>query len=124
MNSGGAMPQLPRRFLAWQRTEADAEMATLFCKSATPNNTTYGNVCGIHGEPLSLQPQHLLLKASRQLLMGCMGSASPPLWSIGQSSCLKTQMSRVRFPAQPDFLCSSRSGTESTQPRGDKGGAT
>jgi hypothetical protein len=44
------MPPLPHRFLAWQRTEVDAEMATFWCKSATPDNTTYGNVCEIHGE--------------------------------------------------------------------------
>jgi hypothetical protein len=35
----------------------------------------------------------------------------PPLWSSGQSSWLLTQRSRVRFPALPDFLSSSGSGT-------------
>jgi hypothetical protein len=40
----------------------------------------------------------------------------PPLWSSGQSSWLLTQRSRVRFPALPDFLSSSGSGTGSTQP--------
>jgi hypothetical protein len=40
----------------------------------------------------------------------------PPLWSAGQSSWLLTQRSRVRFPALPDFLSSSGSGTGSTQP--------
>jgi hypothetical protein len=34
----------------------------------------------------------------------------------GQSSWLLTQRSRVRFPVLPDFLSSSGSGTESTQP--------
>ena len=38
-------------------------------------------------------------------------------WSSGQSFCLQIQRSRVRFPALPDFLSSSGSGTGSTQPR-------
>ena len=41
----------------------------------------------------------------------------PPLWSSGQSFRLQIQRSRVRFPALPDFLSSSGSGTGSTQPR-------
>ena len=41
----------------------------------------------------------------------------PPLWSSGQSFWLQIQRSRVRFPALPDFLSSSESGTGSTQPR-------
>jgi hypothetical protein len=40
----------------------------------------------------------------------------PPLWSSGQSSWLLTQRSRVRYPALPDFLNSSGSGTGSTLP--------
>ena len=40
-----------------------------------------------------------------------------PLWSSGQSLWLQIQRSRVRFPALPDFLSSSGSGTESTHPR-------
>jgi hypothetical protein len=43
----------------------------------------------------------------------------PPLWSSGQSSWLQIQRSRVRYPALPDFLGSSGSGTGSTQPRKD-----
>jgi hypothetical protein len=46
-------------------------------------------------------------------------SVGPPLWASGQSSWLQIQMSRVRFPAPPDFLRSSGSGTGSTQPRED-----
>ena len=41
----------------------------------------------------------------------------PPLWSSGQRFWLQIQRSRVRFPALPDFLSSSGSGTGSTQPR-------
>jgi hypothetical protein len=39
-----------------------------------------------------------------------------PLWSTGQSSWPLTQRSRDRFPALPDFLSSSGSGTVSSQP--------
>jgi hypothetical protein len=38
----------------------------------------------------------------------------PPLWSSGQSYWLQIQRSRFRFPALPDFLRSSGSGTGST----------
>ena len=47
-----------------------------------------------------------------------------PLWSSGQSFWLQIQRSRVRFPALPDFLSSSGSGTGSTQPREVNWGAT
>jgi hypothetical protein len=43
--------------------------------------------------------------------------AGPPMWSSGQSSWLQIQRSLFRFPALPDFLRSSGSGTGSTQPR-------
>jgi len=39
------------------------------------------------------------------------------LWSSGQSFWLQIQRSRVPSPALPDFLSSSGTGTESTQPR-------
>jgi hypothetical protein len=45
------------------------------------------------------------------------------MWSGGQSSWLQTQKSRVRFPALPDFLSGSGSGTGSTQPPEDKWGS-
>jgi hypothetical protein len=51
-------------------------------------------------------------------------SGRPPLWSSGQSSWLQILRSWVRFPALPDFLRSSGSGTGSTQPREDNWGAT
>ena len=47
----------------------------------------------------------------------CVDLRRPPLWSSGQSFWLQIQRSRVRFPALPDFLSSSGSGTGSTQPR-------
>jgi hypothetical protein len=44
-------------------------------------------------------------------------SIRPPLWSNDQSSWLQILRYRVRFPALPDFLRNSGSGTGSTQPR-------
>ena len=41
----------------------------------------------------------------------------PLLWSSGQGFWLQIQRSRVRFPALPDFLSGSGSGTGCTQPR-------
>jgi hypothetical protein len=52
-----------------------------------------------------------------------MGDMWPPLWSSGQSSWLQIQRP-LRFPAQPNFLRSSGSGTGSTQPREDNWDAT
>ena len=51
-------------------------------------------------------------------------AVGPPLWSSGQSFWLQIQRSRVRFPALPDFLSSSGSGSGSTQPREVNWGAT
>jgi hypothetical protein len=42
----------------------------------------------------------------------------------GQNFWLQIQSSRDRFPALPDFLRNSGSGTGSTQPREDNWGAT
>ena len=47
-----------------------------------------------------------------------------PLWSSGQSFWLQIQRSRVLFPALPDFMSNSGSGTGSTQPREVNWGAT
>jgi hypothetical protein len=48
----------------------------------------------------------------------------PLRWSSGQSSWLQIQRSKVRFPALPNFLKSSGSGTGSTQPCEYNWGAT
>jgi hypothetical protein len=48
----------------------------------------------------------------------------PPLWSSRQSFWLQIHRSRVPFPALPDLLRSSGSGTGSTHPREDNWGAT
>ena len=56
------------------------------------------------------------LKSKNELRPGVY-LAGPPLWSSGQSFWLQIQWSGVRFPALPDFLSSSGSGTVSTQPR-------
>ena len=50
-------------------------------------------------------------------ISSCVCVGGPPLWASGQSFWLQIQRSRVRFPALPDFLSSSGSGTGSTQPR-------
>jgi hypothetical protein len=53
----------------------------------------------------------------RLSFLGCSQHCTGPLLcSSGQSSWLLTQRSRVRFPAIPDFLSSSGSGTVSTRP--------
>jgi hypothetical protein len=54
----------------------------------------------------------------------CGNFTTPSLWSSGESFWLQIQRSWVRYPALPDFLRSSGSGTESTQPREDNWGAT
>jgi hypothetical protein len=46
------------------------------------------------------------------------------LWYNDQTSWLRIQRSRVRFPALPDFLRSSVFGTSSIQPSEDNWGAT
>jgi hypothetical protein len=51
-------------------------------------------------------------------------AVGPPLWSSGQSSWQQIKRSRVGFPALPDFLRNSGSGTGSTQPREYNWGAT
>ena len=55
--------------------------------------------------------------SSSHVFMHGMCDLRPPLWSSGQSFWLQIQRSRVRFPALPDFMSSSGSGTGSTQPR-------
>jgi hypothetical protein len=82
--------------------------------------------------PASVLPSQLvhsqILKVvttcSEQILNNALTLQGPSLWSSGQSSWLQIQRSLVRFPALPDFLRSSGSGTESTQPREYNWGAT
>ena len=59
----------------------------------------------------------VLASVIRERFCSCLVLVWPPLWSSGQSFWLQIQRSRVRFPALPDFLSSSGSGTGSTQPR-------
>ena len=74
---------------------------------------------------LSMNSDHLLPSNSFCLWILITSShLRPPLWSSGQSFWLQIQRSRVRFPALPDFLNSSGSGTGSTQPREVNWGAT
>ena len=69
-------------------------------------NTLFSNI-------LSLRSSHSVSEKFRFHIK----QQGPPLWSSGQSFWLQIQRSRVRFPALPDFLSSSGSGTGSTQPR-------
>jgi hypothetical protein len=62
-------------------------------------------------------------KSGTEYLLNSWRNGSP-LWSNGQSPWLQIQRSHVRFPALPDFLRSSWSGTGPTQPREDNWGAT
>jgi hypothetical protein len=50
----------------------------------------------------------------------CVCVCGPTLYSSGQSFWLLNQRSRIRFPAIPEFLNNSVSGTGFTQPREDK----
>jgi hypothetical protein len=68
------------------------------------------NKCWYDVIPLCRQPALFCYKTLEFLIF------RPPLWSSGQTSLLLTQRSRVWFPALPDFLSSSGSGTGPTQP--------
>ena len=61
--------------------------------------------------------KYLAFKSQTSFFFVCIYFTGPPLSSSGQSFWLQIQRSRVRFPALPDFLSSSGSGTGSTQPR-------
>jgi len=65
----------------------------------------------------SLLGHHQVAKFYETKYCLCVVDVGPPLWSSGQSFWLQIQGSRVRFPALPDFLSSSGSGTGSPQPR-------
>ena len=64
-------------------------------------------------------PDHSLpfISLESMLLLFCHINLGPPLSSSGQSFWLQIERSRVRFPALPDFLSCSGSGTGSAQPR-------
>ena len=71
----------------------------------------------IHSEYIQLITFSLQLLHERASILLYIYIVGPPLWSSGQSFWLQIQRSRVRFPALPDLLCISGSGTGSTQPR-------
>jgi hypothetical protein len=68
---------------------------------------------------LAQQPCSFLIPSFHPLLFSWVLYRSP-LWSSGQSSWMQIQRYRVGFPALPDFLSSSGSGTEPARPREDK----
>jgi hypothetical protein len=84
-------------------------------KSATYIIIHITNVTNIKNSYLFLKRNNASVYKQTPVYRNCL----PPLWSSGQSSWLQIQRSRVRFPALPDFLRSSGSGTGSTQPRED-----
>jgi hypothetical protein len=69
---------------------------------------------GERGTTLAVTNNRLTLRVS--VFNFTLIRVGPPLWYSSQSFWLLTQMSRVRFPALPDFLSSSGSGKWSTQP--------
>jgi hypothetical protein len=77
-------------------------------------------ILSIVGVPAEIPLEHLL-NTSPVPYRYCslFGLNNHALWSCGHSSWLLIQRSRVRFPALPDFLRSSVSGTGSTQTRED-----
>jgi hypothetical protein len=90
---------------------------------ARVTNTTLHAVCESKGEtPASQKPDSC--PSHFTLIFSVVLQFRPPLWSSGQSSWLRIQRSPVRFTALQDFLRSSGSGTESTQPREGSWGAT
>ena len=100
--------------LLWTSDKLVAETSTW--QHTTP--TTDRHPCSRwDSNPQSLQAR------GRRLSSG-ISNFRPPLWSSGQSFWLQIQRSSVRFPALPDFLSSSGSGTGSTQPREVNWGAT
>jgi hypothetical protein len=64
-------------------------------------------------------PPNGLIKLTQFMQYRRLSVHRSPLRSSSQSSWLQIQRSRVRFPALPDFLRCSGSGTGSTQPRED-----
>jgi hypothetical protein len=81
---------------------------------------------GMHGGPegTTKHSRYICIFSSQIRTCYCHGQIRelhycgyPLLWSSAQSSWLQIQRSRVRLPALPDFLRSSGSGTESTQPQ-------
>jgi hypothetical protein len=78
-----------------------------------------------HGSKIKKQILWWYLLVDQILLLNLktLNFPRPPLWSSDQSSGLQIQRSRVRFPALPDFLRSSGSGTGSTQSREESRGS-
>jgi hypothetical protein len=101
-------PQIPH-YLTWDRIRATAVGSQRLTAWAMARPKS----CNYH--------QAILLFVN---FLKLVVSTRPPLWSNGQSFWLQIQRFLVRFPALPDFLRSSGSGTGSTQPREDNWEAT
>jgi hypothetical protein len=97
-------------FTRWKVDSLVVRLECIFLKKENVHLTTCFGLFGHH---------HVFIKCICYIK-----KTGPSLWSSGQTSWLQTQWSRVRFPALPDFLSSSGSGTGSTHSREDKWGAT
>ena len=97
-----------------------------FLPSTTATRTLLARLCSTGRIMCAAHLRRLILLyvTTSFSLYSVYSSLWPPLWSSGQSFWLQIQRSRVRFPALPDFLSSSGSGTGSTQPREVNWGAT
>ena len=102
-------------------TECDDEALCFLCSEfsicRTSTNKRYFERNGKKlSKKMDAELKHYLSRELKSFDLMC-NSLCPPLWSSGQSFWLQIQRSRFRFPALPDFLSSSGSGTGSTQPR-------
>jgi hypothetical protein len=92
-------------------------------QSSLPFNAERKNGGAVHDMMLNEPPLPIMILSTAPRMIyvivpfiEIIDFGGPPLWSSGQRSWLQIQSSPVRFPALPDFLRSSESGTGSTQP--------
>jgi hypothetical protein len=114
------------RRLALVRTDVSEELSAsiISVKKIGELGTTLAVTSTLMMEALSSSEASVLTRTTRRyvpedgiihLFTFTYGYSEIALCSSGQSSCLLTQRSRVRFPALQDFLSSSGSGAGSTQ---------
>jgi hypothetical protein len=81
------------------------------------NRSLINNLTGLTLSPNLVETTEVEKSVEQKAYFLRFAHYSSPRWSSGPSSWLQIQKSRVRFPALPEFLRSSGSGTGSTQPR-------
>jgi hypothetical protein len=106
-----------------RRNPSSPILVTLMKEALSSQKTPFFIVTAVKTSNLTVvylfesQPVHFCSRSMNEFQLSALQwPIRPPLWSNGQSSWLLTQSSPVRFPALPDFLSSSGSGTGSTQP--------